>query len=114
MKKELIIGCGHHKFRSIINNQVWEDPTTLDRNELIEPDIVHDLEELPYPFEDNTFDEIHAYEVLEHIGQQGDYKTFFAQFMEFYRILKPNGKFIGTTPSLKKLLDGDGPSSASS
>jgi hypothetical protein len=49
---------------------------------------------------DNTFDEIHAYEVLEHIGQQGDYITFFAQFSEFWRILKPGGLFFATCPSV--------------
>lgn len=46
----------------------------------------------------NVFDEIHAYEVLEHIGAQGDYKLFFAQFTEFHRILKPNGLLFATVP----------------
>ena len=54
---------------------------------------------LPLPFKDSSFDEIHAYEVLEHLGQQGDYKLFFAQFSEFYRILKPNGYMLATCPS---------------
>jgi hypothetical protein len=48
---------------------------------------------------DDSFDEIHAYEVLEHIGAQGDYKAFFAQFTEFHRILKPGGLFFATCPS---------------
>lgn len=48
---------------------------------------------------DHLFDEIHAYEVLEHIGMQGDYKTFFAQFTELYRILKPGGLLYATCPS---------------
>jgi hypothetical protein len=41
---------------------------------------------------------VHAYEVLEHIGAQGDYKTFFAQFDEFWRILKPDGLMFVTVP----------------
>lgn len=49
--------------------------------------------------EDNYFDEIHAYEVLEHTGQQGDYAFFFKQFTEFHRILKPGGFFFGTCPA---------------
>lgn len=53
---------------------------------------------LPLPFEDNSADEIHAYEVLEHCGRQGDYKFFFAQFADFWRILKPGGYFCGTVP----------------
>lgn len=59
-----------------------------------------DLTQLPLPFPDEEkFDEIHAYEVLEHAGAQGDYKLLFAQFDEFYRILRPNGHFFATVPS---------------
>lgn len=54
---------------------------------------------LPLPIEDNTFEEIHAYEVLEHTGQQGDWRFFFAQFSEFWRIMKPGGMLFGTSPS---------------
>lgn len=56
------------------------------------------LEHLPLPFEDSTFDEIHAYEVLEHLGTQGDFKFFFAQFEDLWRVLKPSGVFIGSVP----------------
>lgn len=48
---------------------------------------------------ENYYDEIHAYEVLEHIGAQGDYRLFFAQFSEFWRVLKPGGYFFGTCPA---------------
>jgi hypothetical protein len=50
---------------------------------------------------DNTYDEIHAYEILEHIGQQGDYRKFFDQFAEFWRILKPGGFLFATVPSFR-------------
>jgi hypothetical protein len=43
-------------------------------------------------------DEIHAYEVLEHCGSQGDYKFFFRQFSDFWRVLKPGGVLLGTVP----------------
>jgi SAM-dependent methyltransferase len=65
----------------------------------VSPDFVHDLERLPYPFADCEFDEIHAYEVLEHCGTQGDFKFFFAQFGEFDRILKPGGFMFITCPN---------------
>lgn len=45
------------------------------------------------------WNEIHAYEVLEHLGQQGDANSFFAQFSELYRLLKPNGYLCATVPS---------------
>ncbi len=57
-----------------------------------------DLEKLPLPFDSNSFDEIHAYDVLEHTGAQGDYKFFFAQFEDFARMLKPNGLFFASVP----------------
>jgi SAM-dependent methyltransferase len=60
--------------------------------------VLHDLNVLPYPFEDNEFDEIHAYEVLEHCGRQGDWRYFFDQWAEFWRIVKPGGHFCGTCP----------------
>jgi SAM-dependent methyltransferase len=101
MKKELLIGCGsdHTKRMASDGTDTWDNLTTLDYNSEHKPDVVWDLMELPLPFNDGEFDEIHAYEVLEHLGQQGDYKLFFAQFSEFWRLLKPNGHLLATCPS---------------
>lgn len=90
----------------------WQNLTTLDNNPKHNPDIVCDLEYIPlkgyHPMSESisnivissdAFDEIHAYEVLEHIARQGDYIQFFRQFTEFHRILKPNGLFCATCPS---------------
>jgi predicted O-linked N-acetylglucosamine transferase (SPINDLY family) len=100
-RKELLIGCGsnHAKKLCVNNRNQWEGLVTLDYNGDHNPDFVHDLTQLPLPFADNSFDEIHAYEVLEHTGAQGDYKFFFAQFTEFYRILKNGGVLLATCPS---------------
>jgi SAM-dependent methyltransferase len=76
----------------------WTKLVTLDINPDHKPDVVHDLEDIPLPFADNTFDELHAYEVLEHTGRQGDWRFFFAQFSDFWRILKPDGVLCGTSP----------------
>ncbi len=101
MRKELLIGCGSRLKKQLFlpDHKEWENLTTLDINPQHQPDIVYDLTQLPYPFEDNTFDEIHAYDVLEHTGVQGDYKFFFAQWSEFWRILKPDGHFFGKSPT---------------
>jgi len=98
--RQLLIGCGSRRIRSVSidGTQTFEDLTTLDVNDAHHPDIVHDLMNLPLPFEDESFDEIHAYEVLEHTGAQGDYKFFFAQFADFWRMLKPNGLLCATVP----------------
>ena len=74
------------------------DVTTLDIDPDLNPDVVHDLNIHPLPFEDETFDQIHCYDVLEHLGKQGDYKFFFSEWNEYYRILKSGGKFIGSVP----------------
>lgn len=105
----------------------FEHLITLDINSNHKPDIVFDLTWIGIPisissdggkstidseetfkipslisndtYVDSEYDEIHAYEVLEHIGAQGDYKLFFAQFSEFHRILKPDGLLFATVPS---------------
>lgn len=103
--KELLLGCGkdHRKLMTINDRPKWKDLTTLDFNESVKPDVVHDLCVLPYPFKDDEFDEIHAYEVLEHTGAQGDFRFFFSQWEEFHRILKPGGLFYATVPSWDKV-----------
>src|SRR3989338_2529553 len=45
-------------------------------------DVIHDLDKLPYPFKDNTFEEILAYNVLEHLLDP--YKVL----LELHRISK--------------------------
>lgn len=101
-KTELLIGAGskHDKRLTADGTSTFTNLITLDYNETHNPDISWDLHNLPLPFPDNSFNEIHAYEVLEHVGGQGDYKIFFAQFSEFYRLLKPNGFFMATVPSV--------------
>jgi SAM-dependent methyltransferase len=76
-----------------------EEWVTNDVSKLAKPDVLWDLNSLPWPWEDNSFDQIHAYEVLEHIGHQGNYMEFFAHFYECYRILKPGGLLFGSTPA---------------
>ncbi len=99
---ELLIGCGNsrEKLLSLNGGKDWKGLVTLDINPDVKPDVVHDLNILPYPFESDTFDEIHAYSVLEHIGSQGDYRAFLGQFSELWRILKDGGVLMGTVPDM--------------
>jgi SAM-dependent methyltransferase len=102
---ELLIGAGSARDKRVFTQgkERWEDLITLDNNPHHKPEVLWDLTRLPLPFEDNQFDEIHAYEVLEHTGAQGDYRFFFAQFSEFWRILKPDGKLFGSCPHWKSV-----------
>jgi SAM-dependent methyltransferase len=102
MRRELLIGCGNNREKRIKHGDIkadWQALTRLDIDPDCKPDVLHDLNVTPYPFDDNTFDEIHAYHVLEHFGTQGDWRGFLAQFSEFWRILKPGGLFCGLVPA---------------
>lgn len=97
---ELLLGCGSVRRKLLCDGgrAEWSALTTLDINPDHKPDVVHDMNDIPLPFGDETFNEIHAYEVLEHTGTQGDYRFFFAQWSDFWRLLKPGGMFFGTVP----------------
>jgi SAM-dependent methyltransferase len=102
--RELLIGSGPSRTKKMHQQdgpKEWQNLTTLDIDTECGADVIHDLNCFPYPFEDNTFDEIHAYEVLEHLGSIGDYKFFFRQFEELWRILVPGGLFFATVPGPK-------------
>lgn len=74
---KLHIGCGNDKKQGYIN---------LDGSPLVKPDKVWNLEKTPLPFKPNTFDEIVANHVLEHI------KNFSELMHDLWRISKPNAK----------------------
>ena len=101
MRRELLIGCGSARDKRMTCNgtNTWEDLTTLDYNADHKPDVVWNLMRPELPFDSDTFDEMHAYEVLEHLGAQGDWRTFFRQFSDYWRVLKPGGHLLGTCPS---------------
>ena len=101
--RELVLGCGPRPRRYIHlpgKGEEFVNPTLLDVDPHVGADVVHDLNTLPYPFEDGTFDEIHAYNVLEHTGRQGDWRFFFAQFNELARVTHVGGILCAAVPSL--------------
>lgn len=55
----LDLGCGTRKMPGAIG---------VDVNPVCEPDVVHDLESFPYPFDDGSFDEVHLDNVIEHLS----------------------------------------------
>lgn len=97
---DLLLGCGRNRSKKLCywGRTEWSGLVTLDMNNDHNPDFVHDLAVTPLPFGDDEFDEIHAYDTLEHVGQQGDWKFFFRQWSDFWRILKPGGLFLGISP----------------
>jgi SAM-dependent methyltransferase len=111
--RELLLGCGRSREKRIVvpgTPSEWQGLVTLDSNPAVKPDIVTDISDgLAGLYEtsdggyaeiaNDYFDELHAYEVLEHLSAQGDEIAFFRQFSEFWRVLKPRGYFCATVPS---------------
>jgi len=107
MERSLLIGCGSNLTKQVQldGKAEWAgELTTLDMNPDCKPDILFDMDSIGrtrhpeisisgdrLPFEDSTFDEIGAYNVMEHWGSQGDWRGWFAEMAEYHRILKPRG-----------------------
>jgi SAM-dependent methyltransferase len=56
------------------------------------PDVVHDLNLRPWPFEASSFDEVHAYDVIEHLDDV--LKTI----EEIHRVARPGGTLSVIVP----------------
>jgi SAM-dependent methyltransferase len=64
-------------------------------------DVVHDLNVYPWPFEDESVDELETSHYIEHIPHESDTpgKDGLSCFMdECFRILKPGGKLLVVAP----------------
>jgi SAM-dependent methyltransferase len=72
----LDIGCGINKIPGAIG---------MDINPLSAADIVHDLDDLPYPFANDQFDEVVGRHVIEHVRDP------MAVMSELHRITRPGG-----------------------
>lgn len=78
MKKIIInFGCGDTTMPGALN---------IDHIKLPNVDLVMDFEKFPYPFSDNSVDEIHLYFVLEHL------RDHFQVMAEIHRVLKKGGR----------------------
>lgn len=99
---ELLLGCGSKRDKRIVaggRSPEWTELVTVDFESRHKPDVIWDLNITPWPFANDWFDEVHAYEVLEHLGVQGDVHSFFGTFFEIWRILKPGGLLCATVPA---------------
>jgi SAM-dependent methyltransferase len=60
---------------------------SLDKDRATAPNVLHDIEVVPWPFPDNSFDEVRAHHIFEHIHTEAKTRTMY----EAWRILKPGG-----------------------
>lgn len=82
---KLDLGCGKNKLAGF---------TGVDRIAFEGVDLVHDLRVLPWPFEDDSVEEVHSSHFVEHLEQQE--RVYF--FNELYRVLKPGASARIITP----------------
>ncbi|MBL8556465.1 MAG: hypothetical protein JNL41_19480 [Phenylobacterium sp.] len=75
---KLNLGCGHNHKDGFVN---------VDSAAASAPDVVWDLEQTPWPWPDNSAEEVEFIHSLEHIG--GDPKLFLAVMTELYRVCAP-------------------------
>lgn len=76
--KKLNLGCGYDYREGWVN---------ADLNEQAKVDVQVDLNDLPLPFEDNTFDYIFSAHTIEHVRED----MALPLIVELWRVLKPNG-----------------------
>ena len=110
----LILGsgnCNERRFRYKEQPTHFTDEeniTRVDMDPNCGADIVMEYDGGALPFDDDTFDEIHAYDSLEHWGTQGDWKGYFDEFAEYHRILKDKGKMYIIVPNTTDLFTDPG------
>jgi hypothetical protein len=80
----LHIGCGDDYRNGFVN---------LDRGEC-RADVYHDLNHVPYPFDDHTFELIIANQTLEHLSRE----SWVPIVVELYRISRPNAVWEFRSP----------------
>lgn len=84
---KLNLGCGSRKLDGFVN---------VDSAPLCEPDLLLDLEQLPWPFETSAVQEIVLSHVLEHLGQTP--AVYLGIIREIYRVCAPGALVRITVP----------------
>ena len=81
--RTLDVGCGMNKYPGSIG---------IDRNPACRADVLCDLDHIPYPFADNSFDQLRAIHVIEHVSD------VIRSMEEFHRLVRPGGRVRIETP----------------
>src|SRR5438309_8984848 len=83
MPQRLNLGCGQKHLSQAVNLDIIPDT---------HPDVIHDLNCIPWPFPDNRFGEVLAYDVIEHL------QDFIAVMEEIHRVCRDGAAVRITVP----------------
>ncbi len=89
MEKKLNLGSAGRKKDGFIN---------VDWLSLVKPDVEHNLNVFPYPFQDNEFDLVEATHIIEHLDRP------FLVMKEIQRITKPGGTVVIKVPHFSRAM----------
>lgn len=79
----LDVGCGVNKYPGAIG---------VDRNARTRADVLCELDHFPYPFRDDSFDQLRAVHVIEHVSD------VIRTVEEFHRLVRDGGSIYIVTP----------------
>ena len=85
---KLNLGCGKDYIDDWVNVDFYDD---------LNCDVTHDLEEFPWPWEDNSVSEIRIIHTLEHLG--ADWKVYIKILQEMYRVCEDDATIRVLVPS---------------
>lgn len=83
--KILNLGCGLSKFEGMIN---------VDSDSEVKPDIIHDITNIPLPFETSTISTVYLLHTIEHLTEEKQINVL----MDIRRVLVPKGKVVISYP----------------
>lgn len=83
------MGCGNNRSPGFVNVDMFEGCS---------PDLVMDLEILPWSIQAETATEVHFHHSLEHVGQSSD--VFLGIMKELYRVCASNARVMIFVPHL--------------
>jgi ubiquinone/menaquinone biosynthesis C-methylase UbiE len=84
----LDIGCGRDKLPGAIG---------IDANPRSDADVIHDLDQRPWPFPDSSFERVRAQDVLEHVAD------FFGVMEEIFRVSRHDALIEVRMPFMSSL-----------
>ena len=85
----LDVGCGSAKHPGAVGLDISADT---------DADVVHDLDEFPYPIEDDSFDQVLLQDVIEHVREP------IKVMDELHRICRPGARIQLRTPHFSSIL----------